>query len=122
MGKIHPLIRKAAQAVVAQGERSLNEYGDCAYRGTSGLRCAAGFLIDDEHYSEGLETLTADEESVTLAIRKSNPGSRLKIKDLMDLQSIHDYDSFGDDFVASFKERANKRFPGLFLDENGADE
>jgi hypothetical protein len=44
-------------SVIKQGRPSVNEYGDCRYRGRNGLKCAAGFLLTDEQAKkcEGLE-------------------------------------------------------------------
>lgn len=41
--------------VVEKGERSLSPRGQCRYRGSRGERCAAGVLIPDELYDEGME-------------------------------------------------------------------
>ena len=43
------------------GERT--ETNVCAYRGEGGLKCAAGVLIDDEHYSPSLEGVGVPRES-----------------------------------------------------------
>jgi len=42
-----------------QGCKSLNG-GRCLYRGPNGLKCAAGVLIPDDKYHEGLEWATID--------------------------------------------------------------
>ena len=34
---------------------SLDEYGNCAYRGVGGAKCAAGVLIPDDVYSPEME-------------------------------------------------------------------
>jgi hypothetical protein len=44
------------ESVIKQGKASWRgELGDCAYRGPKGLKCAAGFLLDDADYNEGME-------------------------------------------------------------------
>lgn len=37
--------------LLKQGAKSLNDEGDCRYRGDDGLKCAAGWCISDEEYS-----------------------------------------------------------------------
>ncbi len=41
-----------------QGERSLDDAGDCAYRGCAGMMCAAGCLIPDADYTPEMENKT----------------------------------------------------------------
>jgi hypothetical protein len=43
-------------AITKQGVPSFDsELGDCAYRGPNGLKCAAGWLLDDADYDRELE-------------------------------------------------------------------
>jgi hypothetical protein len=92
------MLRQNAQAMGADGE-------SCAYRGTEGCKCAVGFLIKDEHYSEFFEGPTiAQIGSVKCAtlISKTNAlvtalkSSHVNIEDpevrylLESLQEIHD--------------------------------
>lgn len=50
-------------------EPSTDGDGECRYRGHSGRRCAAGWLIREEHYAERLEGELADNPSVIDAMR-----------------------------------------------------
>jgi hypothetical protein len=50
------LVTRVRDGVIAQGGPSMVaingvENHTCAYRGAGGRKCAAGLLIDDEHYS-----------------------------------------------------------------------
>ena len=55
------LFDRAVLGVYHQGRKSLLPREDaglgpmCAYRGTHGLKCAIGHLIDDAHYTPALE-------------------------------------------------------------------
>jgi hypothetical protein len=42
------IFTSAYLGVVNQGKQSLKADGNCAYRGDGGLKCAVGFMIDDE--------------------------------------------------------------------------
>lgn len=46
---------QVALHLLTQGERSINEEGNCAYRGRMGLKCAGGCLIGDDEYDERME-------------------------------------------------------------------
>ncbi len=72
--------------LLKQRRRSLLISGSvCAYRGHSGLKCAAGCLISDEEYTLGLERYTWDE----LAFKKEVPTQHLEL--IRGLQVIHDH-------------------------------
>lgn len=67
----------------------------CLYRGPYGLKCAAGWLIDDEDYDEGLESIACMNEEVSSVIEKSceRRGVAFDIKDIkfiQELQNAHD--------------------------------
>lgn len=82
---------KVKAHLLAQKKRSITEDpGSCAYRGVGGLKCAAGALIDDEHYRSDLEGCTCEELSVVAALRRS--GVRYTDIDIVRrLQEIHDF-------------------------------
>ena len=44
-----------AEHLLAQNEVSINSDGNCSYRGTGKLMCAAGCLISDDEYSVTME-------------------------------------------------------------------
>lgn len=92
------IFNKVANHLLKQKERSLREGSDsCAYRGSNGLRCAIGCLIDDSNYSPNLEGLGAGHDSVCEAIARSQQ-TTLEPDDwvfLHDLQRIHDAEHVG---------------------------
>ena len=93
MNKSKEIFRKISRHLLTQNERSLVEE-DCFYRQPeTGLSCAVGCLIDNDHYSVSLEGLRAHEPPVQKAISDSL-GFELayeEIRILMDLQNLHDY-------------------------------
>lgn len=62
--------------LLTQGARSVQSYmgsESCRYRGDRGLKCAAGALIADNHYSGCLESSTTAAYEVEKALRASLP-------------------------------------------------
>lgn len=53
-----------------QGRRSLGGIG-CRYRGKGGAKCAIGFLIPDDRYSEDIEGKSADHDIIIEAVDAS---------------------------------------------------
>ena len=49
----HDVFNQVALHLLNQGERAID--GDCVYHAPDGLRCAAGCLISDDEYKEGME-------------------------------------------------------------------
>lgn len=75
--------------LLAQGCKSLDMSDECCYRSPNGLKCAAGVLIKDEHYTEGLEGSNTQTPEVTAALVKSGvPKEALDL--IRMLQAIHD--------------------------------
>ena len=93
MNRSKEIFRKISRHLLTQNERSMVEE-DCFYRQPeTGLSCAIGCLIDNDHYSVSLEGQTAHELPVQKAISDSL-GFELAyevIRILMDLQHLHDY-------------------------------
>lgn len=83
---------KAATHLLAQGAKSLDDDGNCMYRGAGGLRCAVGCLIPDDLCTPDIEHLDVAElifegpPSMAEWIRAV--GDRVAL--LRRLQSIHD--------------------------------
>lgn len=76
---------KVGTHLLKQGKRCTNGYSsDCLYRGPNGMACAAGALISDEEYSEGLE------HRGWLDIIKDNEASTAHAQLILELQTIHD--------------------------------
>jgi hypothetical protein len=89
MKTMQEIFDEVCNHLITQNQRALNETANCVYRAENGLKCAAGCLIKDEHYSPALEMLGADEGVVTQALEKS--GVPAEYNELVfDLQSVHD--------------------------------
>jgi hypothetical protein len=101
--ELHPHLQAAFNIVVAglasQGfERSLanlsapngGTFEGCAYRGEHGRRCAAGWLIKDEHYSPDLEKTTVCGHPPTQAALLKSGVCRELFPFVGQLQRIHD--------------------------------
>lgn len=103
----------ATAGIIAQGKRSSNgtEPGaTCLYRGPEGLKCAVGQLLSDEQIekhgvpnSAGVHALSRE------LIEEILPDIEYyrAVDFLSDLQTAHD-EARGNDFIASFTERANQ--------------
>ena len=74
-----------------QGCKSLSMSGECRYRTPEGLRCAAGWLIQDEDYMDDIE-----DTPVLSTSRKSNKITTLiqsyghNVDLVRELQKVHD--------------------------------
>lgn len=79
--------------LLTQNERAEGPCG-CLYRAPSGLKCAIGGLIVDEHYSPDLEHKYPHEAEVAEAIAKSLKVERAftmqELNFLRNLQKVHD--------------------------------
>ena len=92
------IYNKVRDHLLAQGARAtrtreagLSTFGEqCRYRADDGKKCAAGCLIADEHYNEGLEGGTADEPRVRNALRASGVDTDAHLGLICALQSVHD--------------------------------
>ena len=70
------LFNKAVGGIYNQGKPSYqpsmgSDAGVCMYRGPEGVKCAVGFIIDDEFYYERLEHSTVEAVEVTEAVNAS---------------------------------------------------
>lgn len=102
------IFNKVVTHLRAQGKQSLSHEGKCMYRGMDGCMCAAGVLINDDHYSEDLEYHNTLSNSVKEALENSgilmdrNTGNT---KLVFDLQNLHDGRSFSHtnlDFITNY--------------------
>lgn len=65
------------------------EIDECAYRGPEGRKCAAGWCISDEDYSEDIEGCSVRSNDI-----QELPSVKIHDKDLLaDLQHAHDSSS-----------------------------
>lgn len=83
----------AAKGLLAQGKRSFDEEHEiCMYRAPNGCKCAVGFLISNEAYSNNLEDRRASDTIVQNALKESGVNVDVSGMDtmLMRLQRIHD--------------------------------
>lgn len=83
---------RVARHLLTQRQRSYVKgigggIGMCRYRGPNGLRCAAGILIPDKSYREGLEGQNVGNYDVRCALE---PAAQNHIALLRDLQNVHD--------------------------------
>ena len=88
--------------LLQQGQRSVDDDGQCAYRGANGLKCAAGWLIPDDKYHSDFECTAACDLDF-----------KFEHRDLVQsLQEAHDESD--DSFVEQFKHLA-----GIVAESNG---
>lgn len=89
---LQSVFSRVVRHLLEQGEQSMfPQYQTCAYRGAHGLRCAVGVLINDAHYSHGLEGIGAAEPSVRDALVASGVPWSDDMADLLErVQGIHD--------------------------------
>lgn len=71
--------------LLTQKERSMIDEDVCAYRGTNGLKCAAGCLISDDEYKENFES----KRWKALADWGMVPSTHVEL--INSLQSLHDH-------------------------------
>lgn len=67
-----------------QGAKSVDSVGYCKYRTRNGLKCAAGCLIGDDEYNEGMEGVSW----FNLNDEGAHEGSHMDL--IHDLQVMHD--------------------------------
>ncbi len=90
---------KVANHLLKQGKKAVNTKGQnpegyCVYRTPDGLKCAAGCLIADEHYSEHLENYDIfhgpvdDALERSIGVNSSTDGGAFSL--IRELQVIHD--------------------------------
>ena len=80
----HHLLTQREKAVT----NPLDEYLDCRYRGSNGLKCAIGCLISDELYKSEMETLPIFKLMRTFQDLPFGSWNNLTL--LIRLQGIHD--------------------------------
>ena len=84
---------KVATHLLQQNKRSAAMAADgtmrCAYRGDDSTMCAAGRLIDDEHYYEELENVPVWDDDVEAAVIASGVAEE-DMEMVTELQDIHD--------------------------------
>src|SRR3990167_10848904 len=100
---------KIALHLLRQNKKSVNKSGFCAYRGTNGLKCAAGCLIDDLEYKPEMEihnfgmVFTTDNGiNVFDELLKNKPYLYDNLELIKTLQRIHDNHN-----VCEWKEELN---------------
>ena len=80
------LFDKVANHLLTQNKKSYNSAENaCAYRSPDGLKCAAGCLIEDNEYTDGLEGKTW----AGLLVRRCVKDDHSSL--IMRLQKIHDH-------------------------------
>ena len=77
-----------ARHLLEQGAVSMRAGRDmCGYRGSGGMKCAAGILIPDDRSRDGLEGFSADEGEVAKILEELGHDTQL----VRDLQEVHDF-------------------------------
>lgn len=93
--------------LLKQGKKSTNEFG-CGYRGDNETKCAIGFLIPDNEYSESFEGLNIIDIREGVWIIPSI--EKYSTEFLASLQNIHDsiYDDEKSNFTSLLVENAQR--------------
>ena len=86
------LLTQNKKSQITEQDDDIDEMSNtfCAYRSPDGLSCAVGCLIEDNHYSVGLEKNNVTDMAVKAAIIKSLPDWEFNEELLGDLQYVHD--------------------------------
>lgn len=92
------IFKKISKALIKQDEQSVDEDGDCVYRGESfdndhKTKCAVGHIINTKNYKPSLENRSIASPKVKNAIRLSNPNWKIGQHGwlmLNNLQLVHD--------------------------------
>lgn len=88
------IFNKVSSHLLQQNEVSrLDDSSCCAYRSSTGLKCAVGCLITDENYSPELEKALFSHSKIMTALEKSGVKcSNDNLKKLLgELQYMHDF-------------------------------
>lgn len=104
MTTLQTIFDRGVSAVLKQG-RVAYDYGvdQCAYRAPDGSKCLIGHLIDDEHYSDSLEGLGANDPPVIEALSGSLGVDVHHLAPILRrLQECHDNGALGS-FIPSFR-------------------
>lgn len=95
--KVLDAMHRAAAAVILQGSRSVDKWGDCKYRGEGGRKCVVGHMIADECYHPDLEVAVAHNRAVSAAVSASLGVGVLSLRQTNDLTFLqHWHDDVGD--------------------------
>ena len=127
MMTLREVFDKVKAHLLTQNKKAAKEepdrYGEieCLYRGPGGTQCAAGCLIDDEHYSPSLEGKTATSYEVQCALMASgvpeeafqwDRSGNLRAPLIKALQRLHDDDELGPEFWPAKLDRIERRYFG----------
>ena len=85
------LTNLTTQGVASMGRTNPDSAISCQYRGEEGRKCAAGWLIADEHYTRELEGKIAAGRSPSEGLRKSGVPDTGAAEQLVNqMQFVHD--------------------------------
>ncbi len=98
---LQAIFDRVVAASRSQPEQSLDDCGECCYRGENDLRCFVGHMIPDEHYSKTMEGSTACDVLGALGFADD------EIALLDALQQIHDSHE-PDEWESQFTETAGE--------------
>lgn len=102
------VFNKVWNHIITQGEPSVDELGNCVYRGPFGLKCAAGIFLTNKQ----AEKLDEKDGGIWFkAVQMFPKLEKFPNMLIMQLQECHDYSSSikdNDKFVEEFKSKAKK--------------
>jgi hypothetical protein len=93
LGTKREVFDRVREHLLSQMKQSIDEEGDCKYRGPDGLKCAIGCLIPDDVYTQELEGWLGFLVSDVGFVIDGQPVHRYQHEAygmLVDLQSLHD--------------------------------
>lgn len=97
-------------ALRKQEKPSVNEIGECMYRGPNGLKCAAGHLIPDDKYNPEFEGIAITEWDIGPILKEQGYDIRL----VEELQDAHDSSSNYYGYLSKgYLSKLEERFKGI---------
>jgi len=123
MNTLKELATLAIDGIKTQGDLAYDpSKGECQLRTATGLKCAVGMLIEDQHYVSEMEIAASPHHrgsrQVREAIAVSNPTLNLDAEDwhapywtmLTKLQDAHDHSIDVPDFINNAKQMLSEQF------------
>lgn len=97
---------KMITGLASQGfKQSLDKAGKCVYRGDAGMKCALGYLIDDEHFTKDCESVRS---SYVAALSKSGISTKTEMSAFLNRSRvIHDENENPLDMLFAYKKMAS---------------
>jgi RNA processing factor Prp31 len=105
------LFDKAYLGIIAQGRPAMTDTKGCAYRTTDGLKCAVGFIIDDEtaRIWDKFGSIEDVQEGLLSLEERLPEWAETHFDMLVEMQTIHDYCSYVEqEFISYYKYEMSK--------------